>query len=214
MRQRRTDGFRAQDPLAGLARQLRIERQRQSVHDDLLGGHAVEAGRRDGQADSGRCSRLRVGHGEGRSRDVGRGSHGGCGRSLHVGSIELQRLGGIEKEAREGLAQQLIDRQRPHHADTRCIGIHDAPFQHHVERDWKALCRQRVRKIVLHPTLHGEQALGTAQRTDPRVRRSAALHWGRATDGEPAEVGTTYFMMRKSRLQRKPSFCVRCNTRR
>ncbi len=33
-----------------------------------------------------------------------------------------------------------------------------------------------------------------------------------ATEGEPAEVGTTFFMMRKSRLQRKPSFCVRYNT--
>ncbi|AEG72120.1 hypothetical protein RSPO_m01485 (plasmid) [Ralstonia solanacearum Po82] len=74
------------------------------------------------------------------------------------------------------------------------------------------MCGQRVRKIVLHPTLHGEQTLGTASRTDPRVQRSAVLHRDRATDGEPAEVGTSLFMMRKSRLQRKPSFCVRCNT--
>ena len=149
MRQRRADGLGAEDALARLARQLRIKRQRQPVHHDLLCGQAIETCRRDGQPDGDR----RLG-----CAQVNSGSHlcGGCiGRlRISIGAcVRIQRGGHILKEARERLAEQLIDRERAHHADAGRIGVHDAAFENDIEGNGQTLCRQRVGKFVLHPTL-------------------------------------------------------------
>lgn len=63
VRQRGTDGVGAQHALARLARQLRIERQRQPVYDDLLRGQPVKAGRRDRQADADNLAGIAGGDG-------------------------------------------------------------------------------------------------------------------------------------------------------
>lgn len=194
VRQRCTDGFGAQHALAGLARQLRIERQRQPVHDHLLRWQPIKAGWRHRQPDADHLVGI-AGRKGGDELCCRNGPSIGLRRIGVFSGTGLQPCGNVLEEAREGLAEQLVGGQRPHHANTGCIGKDDAAFKHHIERNRKALRRQRVGNFVWHPTLQLRHCPAS-----PSAWTSADT--GRENAGY-RKSGAMLFMMRKSRARRK-----------